>query len=329
MIEASLADRDSIRVANEAIVDLKKAGAVIVDPVNTHKVIADLVPYLEPGLLPKNFPFAFPKSPEPIDHIVSMAFDHALVPSGARGANLRMLAAQPRGNEGRYAINRYLRERGVVKFKSVDDMFAMPMFPGSLDNLKRSFGDGAKTLDTPTQTDHLLRMQTLRQVILQVMAENNLDALVYAYATVPPHIILPNRLAQTVATRTEPRNLKAGTVMSDPTLIPGEPVLKTDLDIYRGAGASWAVNLSPEAGGLPAIVVPAGFTSEVYDRVPDEKDPNGSRLEGQKQVQLPVGLEFLGRPFEEAKLFEIASAYEKVKRHRRPPQGFGPLSQEP
>ena len=329
MIEASLADRDSIRVANEAIADMKKAGAVIVDPVNVHKVIADLVPYLEPGLLPKNFPSAFPKSPEPIDHIVSMAFDHNLVPSGARGANLRMLAAQPRGNEGRYAINRYFRERGDAKFKSVQDMFAMPMFSGSLDNLKRSFGDGAKTLDTPTQTDHLLRMQTLRQVILQVMAENNLDVLVYAYATVPPHIILPNRLAQTVATRTEPRNLKAGTVMSDPTLIPGEPVLKTDLDIYRGAGASWAVNLSPEAGGLPAIVVPAGFTREVYDRVPDEKDPNGSRLEGPKQVQLPVGLEFLGRPFEEAKLFEIASAYENVKQHRRPPAGFGRLPREP
>jgi Asp-tRNA(Asn)/Glu-tRNA(Gln) amidotransferase A subunit family amidase len=329
MIEATLADKDSIRVANEAIADMKKAGAVIVDPVNVDKVIADLVPYIEPSFLPKNFPSAFPKSSEPIDHIVSMAFDHNLVPSGARGANLRMLAAQPRGNEGRYAINRYFRERGDAKFKSVQDMFAMPMFSGSLDNLKRSFGDTAKTLDTPIQTDHLLRMQTLRQVILQVMAENNLDALVYAYATIPPHIILPNRLAQTVATRTEPRNLKAGTVMSDPNLIPGEPVLKTDLDIHRGAGASWAVNLSPEAGGLPAIVVPAGFTKEVYDRVPDDKDPNGSRLEGPKPVQLPVGLEFLGRPFAETKLFEIGSAYEKAKRHRRPPSGFGRLPTEP
>jgi Asp-tRNA(Asn)/Glu-tRNA(Gln) amidotransferase A subunit family amidase len=130
-----------------------------------------------------------------------------------------------------------------------------------------------------------------------------------------------------VATRTEPRNLKAGTVMSDPALVPGEPVLKTDLDTYRGSGGSWAVNLSPETG-FPAIVVPAGFTREVYDRVPDEKDPNGSRLEGPKPVQLPVGLEFLGRPFEEAELFEIASAYEKVQRHRRPPAGFGPLPKE-
>jgi amidase len=327
MIEASLADRDSIRVANEAIADLKKAGAAIVDPVNVDKVIADLVPYLDPGLLAKNFPSVLPTSPDPIDYIVSMAFDHNLVPSGARGVNLRMLAAQPRGNEAHYAINRYFRLRGDTKFRSVQDMFAMPMFSGSLDNLKRAFGDGAKTLDTPTQTDHLVRMQTLRQVIFQVMAENNLDALVYAYTTIPPHIILPNRLPETLATRTEPRNLKAGTVMSDPTLIPGEPVLKTVLDTYRGSGASYAVNLSPETG-FPAIVVPAGFTREVYDRVPDENDPNGSRLEGPKQVQLPVGLEFLGRPFEETQLFEIASAYEKVKRHRRPPAGFGRLPHE-
>ena len=184
MIEASLADRDSIRVANEAIADMKKAGAVIVDPVNVHKVIADLVPYLEPGL-PKNFPLPFRSLPSPSTTSFRWRSITYLVPSGARGANLRMLAAQPRGNEGRYAINRYFRERGDAKFKSVQDMFAMPMFSGSLDNLKRSFGDGAKTLDTPTQTDHLLRMQTLRQVILQVMAENNLDVLVYAYATVP------------------------------------------------------------------------------------------------------------------------------------------------
>ncbi len=93
-----------------------------------------------------------------------------------------------------------------------------------------------------------MRMQTLRGVIFQVMTENNLDALVYAYTTIPPHIILPNRLPETLATRTEPRNLKAGTVMSDPTPIPGEPVLKTDLDTYRGSGASCAVNLSPQTG---------------------------------------------------------------------------------
>jgi Asp-tRNA(Asn)/Glu-tRNA(Gln) amidotransferase A subunit family amidase len=324
MIEASLADRENIRVANQAIAAMKKAGATIVDPVNVDKTIADLVPYLEPGWLKRYFPAAFPDSAKPIDHIVSMAFDRSLIPSGARGVNLRMLAAQPRGHEAHYAINRYLRERGDAKFKDLEDMLAMPMFSGSLDNLKRAFSDDAATLDTQAQMDHLARMQTLRQIILQVMAENNLDALVYAYTTIPPHIILTNRMAKTVETHTEPKILKAGTAMSDPSLVSGEPVLKADLDTYRGAGSSFAVNLSPETG-FPAIVVPAGFTREVYDRVPDDSDPNGSRLEGPKPVELPVALEFLGRPFEEATLFEIASAFENMTRHRRPPPAFGAL----
>jgi amidase len=324
MIEASLADRENIRVANEAIAAMKKAGATIVDPVNVDKAIADLIPYFEPGWLKRNFPAAFPASANPIDGIVSMAFDRKLIPSGARGVNLRRLAAQPRGNEAHYAINRYLCERGDAKFKKLENMLAMPMFSGNLENLKRAFSDGAETLDTPAQMDHLVRMQTLGRIILQVMADKNLDALVYAYTTIPPHIILTNRLAKTVETRTEPRILKTGTVMSDPTLVPGEPVLKSDLDTYRGSGSSFAVNLSPEIG-FPAIVVPAGFTREVYDRVPDGGDPNGSRLEGPKQFELPVALEFLARPFEETMLFEIASAFESVTRHRRPPPDFGPV----
>ena len=116
--------------------------------------------------------------------------------------------------------------------------------------------------------------------------------------------------------------------MSNPDLVPGEPSLKTDLDTFRSAGGSFAVNLSP-VSGLPAIVVPAGFTRVVYDRVPDAGEPNGSRLEGPKPDQVPVAMEFLGRQFDEARLFEIASAYEGATRHRRPPKGFGPLAGEP
>lgn len=325
MIEASLADRDNIRVANAAIADMKKAGATIVDPVNIDKAIADIVPSFEPGWLAKNFPGAFPPSDKPIDRIVSMAFDHGLIPTGARGVNLRMLAAQARGSEAHYAINLYLRERGDAKFKNLDDVLAMAMFSGNLDNLKRAFSNDATSLDSQAQTEHLVRMQSLRQIIFQVLAENNLDALVYAYTTIPPHIILTNRQAKTLETHTEPRVLKAGTVMSDPALVPGEPVPKSDLDTYRGSGASFAVNLSPMTG-FPAIVVPAGFTREVYDRVPDDDDPNGSRLVGPKKVELPVALEFLARPFDEAILFAIAAGFEKLKRHRRPPPGFGALA---
>lgn len=121
------------------------------------------------------------------------------------------------------------------------------------------------------------------------MADNNLDALVFVNTTIPPPVILPSRDPAAYNTRTEPRELKAGTALSDPTLLPEESVLKTDLDRFRGAGGSWRVNLSPESG-FPSIFVPAGLTRVVYDRVPDSTDPNGSRLVGPVQAQLPVGL---------------------------------------
>lgn len=58
--------------------------------------------------------------------------------------------------------------------------------------------------------------------------------------------------------------------------------------------------------GLPAIVVPAGFTDD----------------------GLPVGLELLGRPFDETRLFELAYALEQTTEHRQPPDRFGTLYAE-
>jgi Asp-tRNA(Asn)/Glu-tRNA(Gln) amidotransferase A subunit family amidase len=50
--------------------------------------------------------------------------------------------------------------------------------------------------------------------------------------------------------------------------------------------------------GFPAITVPAGFTRE----------------------GLPVGLELLGRPWDDAALLGLAYAFEQATRHRRPPR---------
>jgi Asp-tRNA(Asn)/Glu-tRNA(Gln) amidotransferase A subunit family amidase len=52
--------------------------------------------------------------------------------------------------------------------------------------------------------------------------------------------------------------------------------------------------------GLPAIVVPAGFTP----------------------AELPVGVELLGRAFDGQRLFELANAFEQATGHRRPPDRF-------
>jgi Asp-tRNA(Asn)/Glu-tRNA(Gln) amidotransferase A subunit family amidase len=48
---------------------------------------------------------------------------------------------------------------------------------------------------------------------------------------------------------------------------------------------------------LPAITVPAGFADG----------------------QLPVGLEFMGRPYDEGTLFRLAYGFEQATRHRRAP----------
>ncbi|HXX17452.1 MAG TPA: amidase family protein [Candidatus Eremiobacteraceae bacterium] len=55
--------------------------------------------------------------------------------------------------------------------------------------------------------------------------------------------------------------------------------------------------------GFPAIVVPGGFSS-----------PTPTAALG-----VPVGIEFLGRPWSERVLIEIAYGYEQATKHRRPP----------
>jgi Asp-tRNA(Asn)/Glu-tRNA(Gln) amidotransferase A subunit family amidase len=64
--------------------------------------------------------------------------------------------------------------------------------------------------------------------------------------------------------------------------------------------------LSPVLG-FPALTVPAGFTTD----------------------GLPVGLEFMGRPFTEAMLLKLGYAYEQGTHHRRPPASTPALRGEP
>ena len=56
--------------------------------------------------------------------------------------------------------------------------------------------------------------------------------------------------------------------------------------------------------GFPVITVPAGFTTEVWDR---ERDGAETRLVGPIPARLPVGVDFIARPFDEPLLFRIAS----------------------
>ncbi|MEI8152908.1 MAG: hypothetical protein WCG92_15080, partial [Hyphomicrobiales bacterium] len=54
---------------------------------------------------------------------------------------------------------------------------------------------------------------------------------------------------------------------------------------------------------VPSIVVPAGFT----------------------RSNLPAGITFLGRPYDDARMIRFAYAYEQATQHRRPPANLPPL----
>jgi len=328
MVEVTIADRENIRIGNEALADMKSLGATLVDPVDFSAAIAEIMTAYEPSFFTQTFPLAVPVGTKPIDHLAAIAGDPKLLAGGARGVNLRMLAAFNPRIEARYALNLYLKERGDKKFRSVEDLYNTKSFAGENDWLKFALGATSERLDTPDAITHTLRITNLQRILYKVMADNKLDALVYVYTTIPAPLVYPSRVAAVYNPRVEPRVLKGGTKMSDPDLVTGEPSLNTDLDTYRSGGGSFSVNLSP-VSGMPAIVVPAGFTRVIYDRVPDANDPNGSRLEGPKPDQISVAMEFLGRPFDEAVLFEIASAFEAGTKHRRPPKGFGALAGEP
>ena len=93
-------------------------------------------------------------------------------------------------------------------------------------------------------------------LVNKVMADNRLDALVYPTKTVP---------APLLAAPVEPTNLK--TVKETVTMTIDGAEYERDVERVLDLRAALTPRLSPNAG-LPAIVVPAGFTREVYDRSP-------------------------------------------------------------
>lgn len=85
---------------------------------------------------------------------------------------------------------------------------------------------------------------------------------------------------------------------------PIAPDVLTNPRPQDGYGRGDNRGLSP-AIGFPALTVPAGFS----------------------EGTLPVGLEFLGRPFSEGELLALGYAYEQRTKHRRPPATTPPLRQ--
>lgn len=287
------ADFESIDIVDRAIDDLRGLGATIISPEGAlfQDCIDKYVPVWRNSLFVRQFPSLFPPSTDHMPLLVDMFFDPSLVPNGPTIRNFGPAASAI--GESRYKINRYLQERGDTNIQSVTDLIAKSNFYDD-DFEDTRFRDVKGTLErtdsglTLDMRERMFDRFAIQQIVVQCMTTLELDAVTYPTGNIPPAII------------------KA----------PVEP------SVNDRSHQAWTL-LGTQ--GFPAITVPAGFTTHVFDRVRDPSAPGGTRLVGPVPAELPVGIDFLGMPFNEGTILKIASAYEAATKHRRPPADFGPL----
>jgi amidase len=343
----SKADEDSIRIVDRAIADLAKLGAVVIDPGPSGQLFKDaieqIIPSLDAPMLTSTYKDLFPSDTSNLATLVKLATNPSSLPADALFRLL--IETEPSApGEAAFAMNRYLQQRGDRNIRNVNDLlekavfYKHPSISGVSAPAKNRLedailetrrltraSDGVSVIQkTPVTkldiTGWHTRRAILQMLVAKVMADNNLDALVYPTKTIPAPILGAPVEPSTVKSASEKVEVMIDGVAHTRMI---EKVLDTR--------ASTAWRLSPNSG-LPAIVVPAGFTREVYDRAPvvaADKSVKAGDLVGPKAVALPVAIEFLGRPFAEPVLLRIASSYEKATRHRTPPRAFPPLPDEP
>jgi amidase len=292
----TIADSESIDIVDAAIDDLRNLGATVVDPGPHGALFQGCVDKYSPiwrnRLFISDFPSVFPvtatgaPASDHITTLLDMFFDTRLVPHTATGApSIRNLGGSP-GDVGdtRYNFNSYIRERGDASMKSLTDLINKANFWTDPTIPNRLSGLVSADQDMTFGDGAALQTRfTEQMVIFRCFAELGLDAVVYPTGSVPPAIL------------TSPR---------EPSVNDRPSTIWTNIN----------------SRGFPAMTVPAGFTTKVYDR-----DASG-QLKPPIAAVLPVGIDFLGLPFSEPTLYEIAGAYEAVSNHRMPPPDFGPVN---
>ena len=284
------ADEESIDLIERAIGDLRKLGATIVDPGPESALFQGCLNRYAPQLYNAAFAAQRPNLfPPQSDQIATLLQMDADPARVPDGLSLRNFGVFPAQGEAKYMINKYLRERGDANIKTNADLISKATFYQDPNFPDRK--QNREGIERQTALDTSTRLQSrfaMQTIVLQCMQEQKLDALVSPTATIPAPKLNGPR---------EPN-------------VNGRPPI------------GWSL-LGQQ--GFPVMSVPAGFTTAVWDRVRDGAE---TRLVGPTPARLPVGVDFIGRPFDEPMLFRIASAYEAATRHRTPPRGFGPVPGE-
>jgi amidase len=207
---------------------------------------------------------------EQVNEVMARAID-ALKEQGAvivrledAALDTEMLTAKFRLNEPEFkaALNRYLQQQGSrVPVHSLAEIIASGKYHKP--TLEKFFTTAQSYEDGPNSADYKdrrMRMDEVRIEVADLMAKNQLDALVY------PHqkcLVLP-------------------------------------------IGATFQKNrngIIAALAGFPAIEVPAGFSTPTPDA----------------PIGVPVGIEFLGRAWDESELIRLAFGFEQATHLRKPP----------
>jgi amidase len=209
---------------------------------------------------------------------VTAVFDKAVAELKAAGASLvdpivipslkELLAKRAVGpNEPDASFKVFFGRSAKPPFKSREEMLRSPDFAKVVRYAQERLRASS---DESKHYEYLMARDELLLNVLKVMADNKLDAIVYKSIEHQPTLIKDGINPPYVNTK-------------------GAPYLNTFLVF------------------VPAIAVPAGFTSD----------------------NLPAGITFMGRPYDEGTLIKLAYAYEQATHHRKPPSTTPALPGEP
>src|SRR5712691_9466828 len=195
------ADAETIDITERAIGDRRRLGATIIDPgaggALLQSCIDKYVPLYRNRVFIEQFPNLFPVDAngkpltDRISVLVDMFFDPSLVPPGS---SIRNIGGASDAGLTKYMLSRYLRERGDASIKSIRDLIDKSKF-------YRDIRPDAGFVDRKAALEEMNSSLTLdmanlfqerfasQQVVLQCMAQDNLDALVSPSGNIPAYIL--------------------------------------------------------------------------------------------------------------------------------------------
>ncbi len=253
---------------------------------------------------------------------IPISYTSELRPDGLKGARIGVIR-QPMDAKTKVDSEDYKKVRAVID-KAIDDLKTLgaevvePVtIPDVIDRVSKTY-DGNVFETESAINDYLAKhanapVRTLREILLTgkvVPSRARVLMNSVGKSTDDAGYVQVQRIAentrQLVLTLMADHKLDAlvyATFDHQPVLISPEVMTKPVIDEDRLGNNRYLSSIL----GFPAMTVPAGFTTD----------------------GLPVGIEFMARPFAEVMLFRLGYAYEQGTHHRRLPASTPALRGEP